>query len=136
MPFVLDASVAMAWCYQDETTPYAIEVLEKLRADAALVPAIWPLEVANAVCMGERRQRLRPGDIMRFTDLVCALPIMVDSPLIPRDLGPVLALAREHKLSSYDAAYIELAVRARLSLATRDTRLQAAAATVGVPLVP
>ncbi len=136
MPFVLDASVAVAWCYHDETTPYAVGVLKKLDADAALVPSVWPLEVANAVCIGERRQRLRPADIMRFTELVCALPIMVDSALLPRDLGPVLDLARTYQLSSYDASYIELAVREALPLATQDSRLQAAAAKVGVSLVP
>lgn len=126
----------MAWCFEDEASPYADRVQEMLTADVALVPSVWALEVANALCVGERRQRLGPAKIARFTELVCALPIMVESTLLPRDLGPVLALARTLGLSSYDASYIELALREGLPLATRDAQLQAAAAHAGVPLVP
>jgi hypothetical protein len=73
---------------------------------------------------------------MRVTEMPCALLITVDAAVLPRDLGPVPALAREHGLSSYGASYIELAVREGIPLATRDSRLQAAAAKAGVPLLP
>ncbi len=136
MPFVLDASIAMGWCFEDEVSQYADRVQEMLEHDAALVPSIWPLEVGNALRMGERRRRLQPADVMRFTEMVCALPIMVDSPLLPRDLGPVLTLARAHQLSTYDASYLELAVREGLPIATRDPKLQAVARKIGLPLVP
>ncbi len=136
MPVVLDASVALAWCFEDEAAPYADRVQDMLERDGALVPAIWPLEVANALCVGERKQRLRPADVVRATELLCALPIMVDNSILPREFGPVLALARTYGLSSYDASYVELAMRAGLPFATQDARLRAVATDVGVPLVP
>ncbi len=135
MALVLDASVALAWCFEDEASAYADRVQERLIHDAALVPAIWGLEVANALRIGERRRRLAWADVLRFVGMVCDLPIMVDNPLVPRDLGPVLALARAHDLSSYDATYIELAAREGLPLATQDSRLQSTAKRVGVRLV-
>ena len=135
MLFVLDTSVAMAWCFADEASPYAYHVLDALAENQAIVPVIWPLEVANVLCVGERRQRLQAADIMRFTELIRALPIVVDELQLNRALGAVLALARSHQLTSYDAAYLELAIRERLSLATQDARLSAAATRIGVPLV-
>lgn len=135
MPCVLDASIALAWCFEDEASSYADRIQESLTHDAALVPAIWALEVANALRVGERRRRLVGADVVRFVELMCALPIMVDNPLLPRDLGPVLNLARAHDLSIYDAAYIELAAREGLPLATQDSRLRAIAKRVGVRLV-
>ncbi len=135
MAIVLDASVALAWCFEDEASAYADLVQDRLTHDAALVPAIWALEVANALRLGERKKRLAGADVLRFVEMVCALPIMVDTSLLPRDLGPVLDLARVHDLSSYDAAYIVLAAREGLPLATQDSRLQAIAKRVGVRLV-
>jgi len=136
MALVLDASVALAWCFEDEVSAFTDRVQESLARDAALVPAIWALEVANALRVGERRQRLLGADVARFVELMCALPILVDAPLVPRDLGPVLSLARAHDISSYDAAYIELAAREGLPLATQDSRLRVTAKRVGVRLVP
>jgi predicted nucleic acid-binding protein len=82
------------------------------------------LEVANALCIGERRQRLQVSDIARFAELLQALPIRVDSLELSRAMGPVLAMARAHRLSSYDACYLELAMREGLPLATQDARLR------------
>jgi predicted nucleic acid-binding protein len=132
VPFVLDASVAMAWCFEDEGTPDADRVLSTLERDVALVPSIWPLEVANALCVAERRKRLQASDSARFAELLYALPITVEPAPLERVLGPVLALARAQGLSSYDAAYIELAMREGLLLATLDGRLRASAKRVGV----
>lgn len=128
--------MALAWCFEDEASAYADRVQDALVDDTAFVPAIWALEVGNALRLGERRQRLAGADVLRFVEMVCALPIMVDSPLIPRDLGPVLDLARTHDLSSYDASYLELAAREGLALATHDARLQAVAERIGVRLLP
>lgn len=132
MPFVLDASVAVAWCFEDEATPDADRVLRTLESDTAFVPSIWPLEVANALCVAERRKRLQASDIARFSELVCALPITVESSQLERVLGPVLTVARVHGLSCYDAAYIELAMREGLPLATLDERLRTSAKRSGV----
>jgi predicted nucleic acid-binding protein len=135
MPFVLDTSVAMAWAFENETTPYADHVLELLDGDVALVPTVWPLEVANVLCVGERRQRLWAADSVRFAELVRALPITVDNTGLDRALGIVLDLARTHHLSSYDASYLELAMREAIPLATQDAQLTSAATRAGVQLL-
>ena len=135
MPIVLDASVALAWCFQDEATPYAGRVLDLLAADSAVVPPIWPLEVANAISTAERRQRLELAAGSRFVELLRALPIRLDEASLDRALGNVLNVAREHRLSSYDASYLELAMREGLPLATADERLAEAARAAGVDLV-
>jgi predicted nucleic acid-binding protein len=97
------------------------------------VPAIWPLEVANVLLVSERRQRLTQAQTTRFVELLQALPITVDRG--QKGLDSLLALGREHKLSAYDAAYLELATRLGLALATQDARLSAAAIAIGVSLV-
>lgn len=135
MPFVLDASVVMGWCFEDETTPYADRVLDMLDGDMALVPSVWPLEIANALCVGERRHRLQAADTARFTALVHALPIKIDCLLIEGALGTLLDIARAYRLSSYDASYLELVMREGLQLATLDQRLRATASEAGVKLV-
>jgi predicted nucleic acid-binding protein len=135
MPFVLDASVAVAWCFDDESSPYTDRVQDMLAVETVVVPAIWALEVANALRFGERRRRLAGADVLRYAEMLSALPITVENPLVSRDLGPVLDLARAHDLSSYDASYIELAARQGLPLATHDTRLRAAAERLGISLV-
>lgn len=131
----MDNSVTMAWCFEDESTPYTEAVLDRVRETGAVAPAIWPLEVANAVLVGERRQRLTLARTTRFVQFVRSLPITVDTMDLASVLGPVLTLGREHGLSSYDAAYLELAMREGLPLATQDARLSAAAERVGVSLV-
>ena len=133
--FVLDCSVAMAWCFEDETTPLGDAALDALSAGEALVPAIWPLEVANVVLVGERRGRLAEADTTRFVALLGALPITVDVETPQRALKEVLTLARERGLSSYDAAYLELAMREGLALATLDAGLKRAAKRLGVSLI-
>lgn len=135
MAFVLDASVTLAWCFENEATPYTEAVLERLGDTEALVPAIWPLEVANVLLVGERRKRLTEADTAHFVELLATLPITVEEEGLTEALGPVLALAREQGLSANDASYLELAARRGLSLATQDRRLSLAATRVGVPLV-
>lgn len=135
MPFVLDTSVAMSWCFEDETAPYADRVLELLRADVALTPAIWPLEVANATRTAERRGRLASAELARFVELLSGLPISVDDSALARAMGSVLDAARAYGLTSYDASYLELAMREGVPLATQDARLVEAATRAGVNLV-
>jgi predicted nucleic acid-binding protein len=133
-PFVLDCSVTMAWCFDDEGTPYTEGIRDRLLDSRAVVPALWPLEVANVLLVGERRRRLRRADTARFIALLQGLPIVVVPGSWPEAVRGTVDLAREHGLSSYDAAYLELAVTEGLPLATVDDRLRKAAIRAGVPL--
>ncbi len=135
MAFVLDNSVSMAWCFEDQATPYTDRVLDLLLGDAAHVPAIWPLEVANAVVVGARRRILPTDRSARFMGIVRMLPIIVDEVQLERALGAILDIARATQLTAYDASYLELAQRRSLPLATKDGRLSAAARQLGVDLV-
>lgn len=131
-PFVLDASVAMSWCFEDEADARGDAVLRRLAASRASVPGIWPLEIANVLLAAERRGRIRAAESARFLALLEALPIEVDAHTAARATREILLLGREHGLSSYDAAYLELAARSGLPLATRDERLGAAAESLGI----
>lgn len=133
--FVLDASVALSWCFEDEADAAGDAVLRRLSVEAAAVPGIWPLEVANVLLAAERRKRITPAESGRFLHLLESLPIEVDAHAAARAPREILALARAHGLSSYDAAYLELAVREGIALATRDANLAAAAAGLGVPML-
>lgn len=116
--FVLDGSVALAWCFPDEDEPYAQSVLDSLASATALVPSLWHLEVANPLLMGERRKRSTEADTATWLGFLTALPITVDEETHLRAWGDVLRLARTHALTVYDADYLELAVREGLPLAT------------------
>ena len=100
----------------------------------AHVPSLWPLEVANALLVGERRNRITPADTARFLAILDAFPITVDDETVAHAWADTLHLARAHNLSSYDASYLELAIRLGLPLAAQDGKLKAAAEAVGVPL--
>jgi len=135
MPFVLDASVALAWSFRDERNAYAHRVLRRLEDDPALVPAVWMLEVANGLLVAERRGRFTAADVAQVYGVLADLPIEWSDLTLDQVLGPVLDLARAHELTAYDAAYLELAMREALPLATQDAALQAAAQRVGVSMV-
>src|SRR3989442_584435 len=125
----------MAWCFEDEASTYTEGVLDRLRETQALVPAIWPFEVANVLLIAERRNRLNEAQTAHFAQLLGVLPILVEEADVARMFGPVLAVGRAHRLSAYDAAYLELAARQGLPLATRDSRLRKAAGTAGVAVL-
>lgn len=131
---VLDCSIALCWYFQDEADPYADGVAKQLSSAEALVPSLWPLEVANAVLMGERRKRSTQADAQRWIAVLETLPITLDGETAARAWNDTLTLARAHNLSAYDAAYLELALREGLPIATLDAKLKAAAQAVGVPL--
>ena len=135
MVFVLDASVTMAWCFVDEASAFSEAVLDRLRGDeGALVPGIWPLEVANVLLIGRRRGRLAEAQTGRFLELIRTLSIAVDTEAPIQRVETVLAVGREYGLWAYDAAYLETAMRHGVPLATQDERLRAAAARAGVQL--
>jgi predicted nucleic acid-binding protein len=127
--------VALAWFFEDEQSTYADHVLSLVEADGALAPFIWPAEIANSLIVAERRGRLTHPAVQQATVIMSHLPITVDIPRVDEILGPILELARAHGLSAYDAAYLHLAARESLPLATEDDRLRAAALTAGVRLV-
>jgi len=132
--FALDGSIALAWYFRDEQDAYADSVATKLNAAAAIVPMIWHLEIANAIIVGERRKRSTMAQAASWLSFLRSLTILVDSETDARAWSETLILARTHNLSAYDAAYLELAVRLSLPLATLDKGLRAAAKSAGVPL--
>jgi len=133
--FVLDNSIVMAWSFEDEVDQYADAVLERLADTRAVVPGLWSLEVANALLMGERRKRSTEAETIRWTGILAALPITIDGETNSHAWSDTLSLARGHNLSAYDAAYLELAIRRGLPLATIDGKLRTAAEAVGVALL-
>jgi predicted nucleic acid-binding protein len=131
---VVDASVALSWCFADEKDPYATRVLHSLSEAEAIVPAIWPLEVSNALVVAERRKRLKPAEALRFIALVGSLGLRLDTQPPARVFEGTLPLARRSGLSAYDASYLELTMREDLPLATLDENLRKAARKLGVKL--
>jgi len=135
LSLVLDSSTTLAWAYEDEEVPFADAVFGRLRTDGAWVPSIWPLEIANALLVGERRRRLAPANTEHLLESLASLPIEIERVDRARVWGGVVAIARAQGLTAYDAAYLDLAMRMGLALATLDTRLRTAAERVGVSLV-
>ena len=132
--FVLDGSVTMAWYFADELNVYADAVLTALESGRAIVPSLWPLEVANTVLVGERRKRSTEAQAAAWLGILDTLSIEVDGETTSHAWSGTLALARSQNLSAYDAAYLELAMRRGLPLATLDGKLKTAALAVGVSL--
>jgi len=132
----LDASVAVAWCFQDEATAFTEGMLDLLaRGTTALVPALWPLELSNALLSAERKKRLTVAQSTTFLQRVAGLPISIDATPLAPSCNQILSVARLHELTTYDAAYLELALRNNLPLATLDEALRRSAKTAGVRLL-
>jgi predicted nucleic acid-binding protein len=130
---VLDASVVLAWAIEDERHVQAVDTLTRLRSsDEARVPALWWFEVRNALASNERRGRLTEADTATLLRGIARLPVATDRS--PDETG-VLTLARRHRLTVYDAAYLELAQREGLPLASLDRALRGAATVCGVALL-
>ncbi len=134
MPLVVDASVTLSWCFRDEQSDYATGILRLLADDTAVAPGLWPLEVANGLLAAERRGRLSTAEVLQIRGMIADLPITLDESTLDEALGSVLNPARAHSLSTYDAAYLALAMREGLPLAMLDEKLRAAAKDVGVHL--
>jgi predicted nucleic acid-binding protein len=136
--FVVDASVTLAWCFEDEKTDWSEEFLERLRhGDRINVPAHWAAEVANGLLMAVRRKRINPEQPQQLWEQLARLPIDPEPSLMvaPARGKEVLVLAEKHALTVYDAAYLELARRYQLPLATLDGDLRRAAQPENVPLL-
>lgn len=132
MPFVLDASIAVCWAFDDEAHPAASLALERLRTDDACVPALWWFELRNSLIVNERRGRITEADTAIFLRGLSRLGIMLDR--TPEE-SAVLALARKYRLTVYDASYLELAQRENLPLATLDRTLRDAARAAGAEVL-
>lgn len=114
--FVIDNSVVMTWCFKDEISHYDDAILDRLEVSIAVVPPIWPLEVGNVLLVAERKKHLSKADSTRFITLLTGLPIVVEQESPEVMMQEVLALAREHQLSTYNASYLDLAIRKGLLL--------------------
>ncbi len=132
--FVLDGSITLTWGFSDEDDENAQAILDEMPGLQAFVPGLWPLEVANALRVGERRGRTTPADVAHFLAMLGTFPITVDDWTVARAWVETMHLARTHRLSAYDASYLEFAMRLGLPLATLDAKLKLAAKSVGVTL--
>lgn len=130
--FVLDCSVAMSWCFEDEFDQYAAQVLNSLKSNTALVPPLWTLEVTNVLLMAEKKGRLKPADSVRFLELLRSLPIYVSD--LALQASELINIARSNNLTSYDATYLLLAMHDGISIATKDKALISACNDNGVPI--
>ncbi len=135
MSLVLDGSLALAWCFDDEATPMIDEIMNGVAKSGAVVPSIWRLEVANGLLMGVRRKRMSHVQRDAMVGLLAGLDIMPDLETDRYAWSATMALAERYGLSVYDASYLELARRRSLLLATLDKALRTAATAAGVELV-
>lgn len=133
MPFVIDNSVVSGWYLAKQATPYTDAVLDKLRHDTAIAPPLWELELANVTRTAVKRGILSEDQARLAVSFVLGLPISVDRATVPPER--VLSLALTYDLTAYDAAYLELAMRLKLSIAAKDGDLRDAAEKAGVGLV-
>jgi len=130
VPFVADNSVVIAWFSRSQATPYTDRFYKRLETDEVVVPSVWPYEFANALAVRERRRLLAAARADEIIRNAARLVTRVDTP--PAPPATLLALARRHGLSAYDAAYLELAQRLRVPLAARDSPLATAAKNLGL----
>jgi predicted nucleic acid-binding protein len=134
LTFVLDASVTLAWCFDDDQTGYSESVLRRLETESAIVPSIWPLEVINPLLVAERSKQFDLARTMTFVTVLVKLPISVAAEDPADVFTSVLALAREQGISSYDASYLRLAQTKGLALASVDGGMQSACERLGVAM--
>ena len=134
--FVLDCSIAVTWCFDDEASDEADALLDHLQEQGAAVPSLFPLELGNILALAERRGRIPASGLSPRLELLATLPIEVDPNTAAMALRETLTLARRHSLTTYDASYLELALRLGLPLASTDRALRRAAIDEGVVVLP
>ena len=131
--FVADSSVGVSWAVASQASPAAERLLDEMEAGGLfLVPALWPFEVANALLFLRRRKKITPAELERAQAALSRMNPRVDWDGLASVFGTTAALAQEHALSVYDAAYLELALRSGLPLASRDAALNRAARRTGI----
>lgn len=134
---ILDSSVTLSLAFEDEFDDFSVRAFEAVRRNGALVPCLWSYEVANILNSGVRRARLTESDAQRFLSLLSELPIEIvqaEKEKTAAFASELFTLSRRHALTSYDAAYLQLALASGLPLASKDNDLNAAAKTAGVSL--
>lgn len=134
-PFVLDASMTLSWCFASEASERGDAILASLRKSYAVVPSLWPFEVASCLLVAERRNRISADQSVEFIHQLRQLQIHIERRESLWLWQAILPLARQHRLSAYDAAYLDLAKRESLPLATRDAHLHHAALTLHIPVL-
>ena len=132
---VLDSSVALSWCFEDEATPVTKDILKDVKNGEAVVPNLWTLEIANTLSLSVRKKRIDDAGVTRFLLLIENLPIVTDDETAAHALKDTLALSRHCELTAYDAAYIELAQRLDIPLASKDRQICAAAKKLKIKLI-
>jgi predicted nucleic acid-binding protein len=131
---VVDASVTLSWGFPDEQTPMSIAVLDRLKGgERALVPSFWPVEVLNVLLVGERKGRITAQQTQTFFSALLALNPAVDHMGLEQVAGQLQTICRNHRLTPYDALYVELALREGCPLATLDEQQREAAQALGIP---
>lgn len=133
--FVVDCSLTMAWLFNDEATSHTTKLLSRLEAETALVPALWHLEVTNVLAIAERQKRITPDESDAFISELVKLDIEVEHEAATRAFDHLLPLCRKHQRTSYDAAYLDLALRRKLPFATLDEPLRKVAKKLGIKLL-
>jgi predicted nucleic acid-binding protein len=135
-PFVLDASVALSWFFDDEFSPYSDSIAEIMPRSQAVVPIVWPLEMANGFLSAFRRGRLPEAKAPALIGAINRLRVDIDREIAPEVLTQaVLNVGLAHRVSAYDASYLELAMRRGIPLATQDERLMRAADAAGIDIL-
>ncbi len=132
--FVVDASIVLAWCLDDESSELADSAIERLLAEGGVAPAHWPLEVANGLRAAERRGRIDEPALRRLRPRLTQLPVDIAPVELSTAFG-VIESSRTHELSVYDAAYLDLADFRALGLATVDAQLAEACRIAGISLI-
>ncbi|MGA9724338.1 MAG: type II toxin-antitoxin system VapC family toxin [Candidatus Binatus sp.] len=135
MSFVIDNSVALAWCFEDEHTHAVMDLLDRVAETGAFAPSLWRLEALNGLLMAERRKRVDAKRRQRLAGFLRALPVTLDIETADQAWTATARLAERHRLSMYDAAYLELAQRRKLPLATLDEDLIKAAKALGTTVL-
>ena len=135
MTFVIDSSVALTWCFAEERTAETVALLDRVTDSGATAPSLWPLEILNALLMAERRKRVDFAKRHELIDALQSLPVTLDTETAAQAWITANRLAERHCLTVYDAAYLELAQRLDLPLATLDADLRKAASALGIPLL-
>jgi predicted nucleic acid-binding protein len=133
---VVDASIALSWCFREEAAPATDAIYGRVRDTGAIVPGIWHLELGNALLQAEKRGRITEGSVSGRLELFRQLPIVTDAETTARAWHETLVLAKAEGLTTYDACYLELALRRGVTLASKDDALRGAASRLGVPILP
>ncbi|HEY8692195.1 MAG TPA: type II toxin-antitoxin system VapC family toxin [Chloroflexota bacterium] len=134
-PLVIDASVTLAWCFPDETTPHTDALRGRVTRTGAIVPPHWRIEIENTVRVAERRRRITAAQVADFVRFIRAQLIEVDDRPLVTTFGNLMPLASQYSLSVYDAAYVEIANRRGLPLATLDANMRRAAQQMGIDVL-